>query len=612
MANRITTAIDFVTDGANRSLAGLKAKISETEGATGKLKAGWGGVTDMFKNSAGAQSAAIAAGTAAIGYSINAASDLAESINAVDVSYGEAAEGVHELGKASAETLGMSERAFNTFAVQFSAFAQQIAKESGRDVVDVLDEITTRTADFASVNNLAMEEAGTIVMSTLAGETEAFRRYGGDVSAATVKTYAYTHGIAEAGDELTEQQKVLARYGALMEQTDKVAGDFANTSDGLANQQRITAARTEDLAAALGTKLTPIAADALQTLNDLADAVASFNANSGGSLEWLFNTSGLQGIEALQEIFGGGTKSADMFGQAQDGLAESLTDTADAAVHLEGATKAAYDELGRLNTETANVSNAQEIVQGYIDDATEAMEEQNDAARDLRHELRELTDKTTDLYDAELDLEESIKGANEVLADEETTLRKARDAMREVATDMDSVISKQVEMSGLTLDSVAGQEAWVIGMLQSAETLDGPLRDAVLGYISEVSGIPKEVLTQYKPEMDYAALAAIEADLAHAARTRFVRFAPSGTQGGAVIDGPNTGPRGATPNDPLGWAAAAAGPPIVSGTSFSGGAGTPKEMTYAPVTNIYNAVNVQPVDAASLMYDLDRMAKGLG
>lgn len=614
MANRVTTIFDAVDKGLSDAVNRIKVAMAGADTASGKFKAGLSGLMTELRNSREAQ-AAVATGAVAIGVaSVKAASDLGESMNAVDVTFGRAAEGIHELGEESANAYGMSERAFNQFATQFSAFATQISKESGQSIVSVVDEMTTRVADFASVHNLSMEEAGRVAQSTLAGETEAFRRYGGDVSAATVTTYAYEKGIADAGEQLTEQQKILARYGLFMEQTDKTAGDFKNTQDSMANAMRTAEANLENLAAKFGSYLTPAIADSLTAVNDFTDALGEIDAQVGkvtgsGLADWFSkianNTGPLGAIrrmgDALEYVRGRfqelsryvdfGKKDLDAFGAAQGEMANIIWKSSDAFDAHASAAEAAYDELGRLNQETYNVSDAQSIVQGYIDDATDAMEEQNEAARDLRHELRELTERTTDLYDAELDLEESIKGANEVLADEETTLRKARAAMREVATDMDSVISKQVEMSGLTLDSVAGQEAWVIGMLQSAETLDGPLRDAVLGYISEVSGIPKEVLTQYRPEMDYAALAAIEADLAYAARTRFVRFAPSGTQGGAVIDGPNTGPRGATPNDPLGWAAAAAGP---------------------PVTNIYNAVSVNAIDPGTLLYDLDRMAKGLG
>ena len=82
--------------------------------------------------------------------SINAASDLEESLNALSVSYGEASEGIAKLGEDAATRLGVTQTAFNQAAVRFSAFAERIVGEGG-NVEGFVDDITTRAADFASV-----------------------------------------------------------------------------------------------------------------------------------------------------------------------------------------------------------------------------------------------------------------------------------------------------------------------------------------------------------------------------------------------------------------------------------------------------------------------------
>lgn len=183
--------------------------------------------------------------------SVTAASDLNESLNAVSVSYGDATEGIIALGETAANRLGLSQNSFNAIATQFSGFASNIAGEGG-DVVGFIDELSTRGADFASVFNLEVGDALGLFQSGLAGETEPLRKFGIDLSAATVEAYAYANGIGEVGKPLTEAQKQQARYGALLEQTDKVQGDFANTSDSLANAQRILGANFENVQATVG------------------------------------------------------------------------------------------------------------------------------------------------------------------------------------------------------------------------------------------------------------------------------------------------------------------------------------------------------------------------
>jgi hypothetical protein len=68
---------------------------------------------------------------------------------------------------------------------------------------------------------------------------------------------------------LTTQDKALVRLQLIYEQTNKTAGDFVNTSDSLANKQRILAARFEDTKAKVGESLAP----AFDTLLDLGDAL---------------------------------------------------------------------------------------------------------------------------------------------------------------------------------------------------------------------------------------------------------------------------------------------------------------------------------------------------
>jgi phage-related protein len=194
---------------------------------------------------------AVAGITSFLKDSVKASSDLNESLNAVSVSFGSATQGIVSLGETAANRLGLSAVQFNAIATQFSGFATNIVGPGG-DVVGFIDELTTRGADFASVFNLDVDEALRLFQSGLAGETEPLRKFGIDLSAATVEAFAYANGIAAAGSPLTEQQKQVARYGALLEQTNKVQGDFANTSDGLANAQRILAANFANVQAEVG------------------------------------------------------------------------------------------------------------------------------------------------------------------------------------------------------------------------------------------------------------------------------------------------------------------------------------------------------------------------
>lgn len=192
------------------------------------------------------------------GDAVDAASDLNESGNAVRVTFGAAADEIERLGEGAATRLGLNSTDFNAAAVRFSSFAEGLATD-GRTVADVIDEITTRGADFASVYNIEVADALAIFQSGLSGEAEPLKRFGINLLDSEVKAYAYANGIATIGTELTQAQKLQARYGLLLQATSKVQGDFANTSDQLANQQRINSALLQDSLAKIGTALLPAA-----------------------------------------------------------------------------------------------------------------------------------------------------------------------------------------------------------------------------------------------------------------------------------------------------------------------------------------------------------------
>ena len=265
------------------------------------------GIGGRFRGMAagiGAALAGIGLG-AGFGFAIKQASDLGESVNAVNVTFGAAAGGIRELAQNASTALGLTEADFNSLAVRFSAFATAVAGDGG-DVVAVMDDLTTRAADFASVMNLEVNEAAQLFQSGLAGETEPLRRFGLDLSAARVEAYALAEGIAAPGQAMTEQQKILARYGLLMQQTASTAGDFANTSTDLANGLRILKAQAIEAASGFGQALLPGLKDVVASANtlivDLAEPLRTLGTVVGEAMGPLFEAIGPALGEALRAV----------------------------------------------------------------------------------------------------------------------------------------------------------------------------------------------------------------------------------------------------------------------------------------------------------------------
>lgn len=221
--------------------------------------------------------AAVTAPIVAMGVvAVNAASNLSESLNKVNVVFGDAAASVTNFASTAAQNLGMSEQAAleaaGTFGNLFTAMGL------GQDTsADMSQSLLTLAADLASFNNIDPTVALEKLRAGLVGEIEPLRTLGVNLSAAAVEAKALEMGLIREGEELTAAAKAQASYALIMEQTTNAQGDFKRTSEGLANQTRILKAQFMDTAAKLGTLLLPYAQMLVQWLSKIMAWVQALN-----------------------------------------------------------------------------------------------------------------------------------------------------------------------------------------------------------------------------------------------------------------------------------------------------------------------------------------------
>lgn len=449
LRERFIYAVDFLTDGIDTGLNRVTKGIKDAEGSVNKLKAAWSGAMAEFRGNRMAQAAVGVAAVGAAKVAIQAASDLEESVNAVTVTFGEASDAVLALGSDSARSFGLAQSEFNAFAVQFSSFAQTIATREGRAVADVIAEITNRTADFASVQNLDLNEAARVFMSTMAGETESIRRYGKDISAVAVEQYALANGLVASKNEMTEAIKVQARYGLLMEATADTANDFANTSDSHANATRIAKAQMKDLAAELGSRLVPATAAATSGLTDLLDVMEQLKlvGAAGFVQEWLTPLSAynraqeasvqatvLQ-IDSLDQLIG---KTSEFVAELERrGFSEErITEIArDHGMALDEVGQAARGRaapgLERLRKEEEALARETSAATREFDRQADAQRRAAGATRDQVAAVEDLIGAQARLLGGELGVEDAQQRAIEALREyEEAAANGARSAER--------------------------------------------------------------------------------------------------------------------------------------------------------------------------------------
>lgn len=263
-------------DGAEGEVRRKGGRLRGVVGGLGKAIAG-GLVAGMAVVGAGAI-------TGFFGEAITAASDLSEVSNAVQQTFGSATASIQTFANDAAATLGQTSLQAQQAAVTFGTFGKA-AGLTGPALGKFSTDLVGLSTDLASFHNTSPEEAIDAVGAALRGESEPIRRYGVLLDDATLRQEALALGLTKTTKSaLTPQQKVLAAQAAIFKQTQSAQGDFARTSGGLANQQRILSAQWTTMKARLGQGLLPIMTRFVSAANGALPVLSDLAGRVGGAL----------------------------------------------------------------------------------------------------------------------------------------------------------------------------------------------------------------------------------------------------------------------------------------------------------------------------------------
>lgn len=302
----MAVSLSIVSEFAGKGVATAIQQFKQLDGSTQKAAFAF---KKLLIPGAIAATGAIVAFTKGVIPAVNAASDLEESMSKNNVIFGDAASSVSNFADQAARALGQSKTQALAAASTFGTFGKA-AGLAGQELATFSTEFVTLASDLASFNNTTPEDAINAIGAALRGESEPLRRYGVLLNDATLKAAALELGIYDGTGALTAQQKVLAAQRVIYQQTTDAQGDFARTSDGLANQQRILAAQIDDVQAKIGQVLLPVFKKVVNYIND--NVLPAITLMIDG-----FNEKGLSGaVEYFAASFG--DASTDILNRVRD------------------------------------------------------------------------------------------------------------------------------------------------------------------------------------------------------------------------------------------------------------------------------------------------------
>lgn len=225
-----------------------------------------------------------------------------------------------------------------TKAMTYMATIQSLGTSFGltSDKAYVLSKNLTQLAyDEGSYWNKDVAETFTAMSSAISGEIEPIRRLGVDLSQARLQQELLALGFNKQVSSLSQADKAVLRYIAIMKQTANVQGNLAQTIQSPANQIKILKAQLDMLAKSVGSLLYPAMKSILPPLIAAVQLIREF-------VQWVAK---LMGVKVVFTDF---TKSADSIG----GIGDAMDDTADSTKKAAKALKdytMGFDELNIID-----------------------------------------------------------------------------------------------------------------------------------------------------------------------------------------------------------------------------------------------------------------------
>lgn len=269
-----------------------------------------------------------------IGGAVDLASQLTEVQNVVDTTFGDMASKVDDFTKTSIQDFGMSELTVKQISSRFQALGTSIGISSEQvangtavankalmsqnntlykttdSMADMSLNLTRLAGDMASFYDVDQADVAKSLQSIFSGTIAPLRRYGLDLTQATLSEWAMKNGLDANIKSMTQAEKVLLRYNYVMANTQAAQGDFAKTANTWANSVRVLKQEFQAWGSIIGSVIINALKPFVQALNKVMLKVISFTRTVADALGAIFGwtieiSGGGATVDGMEDIAGG-------------------------------------------------------------------------------------------------------------------------------------------------------------------------------------------------------------------------------------------------------------------------------------------------------------------
>lgn len=247
-----------------------------------------------------------------IGSAVDLASQLTEVQNVVDTTFGDMASKVDDFTKTSIQDFGMSELTVKQISSRFQALGTSIGISSEQvangtavankalmsqnntlykttdSMADMSLNLTRLAGDMASFYDVDQADVAKSLQSIFSGTIAPLRRYGLDLTQATLSEWAMKNGLDANIKSMTQAEKVLLRYNYVMANTQAAQGDFAKTANTWANSVRVLKQELQAWGSIIGSVVINALKPFVQALSKVMLKVISFTRTVADALGAIF------------------------------------------------------------------------------------------------------------------------------------------------------------------------------------------------------------------------------------------------------------------------------------------------------------------------------------
>lgn len=247
-----------------------------------------------------------------IGSAVDLASQLTEVQNVVDTTFGDMASKVDDFTKTSIQDFGMSELTVKQISSRFQALGTSIGISSEQvangtavankalmsqnntlykttdSMADMSLNLTRLAGDMASFYDVDQADVAKSLQSVFSGTIAPLRRYGLDLTQATLSEWAMKNGLDANIKSMTQAEKVLLRYNYVMANTQAAQGDFAKTANTWANSVRVLKQEFQAWGSIIGSVVINALKPFVQALSKVMLKVISFTRTVADALGAIF------------------------------------------------------------------------------------------------------------------------------------------------------------------------------------------------------------------------------------------------------------------------------------------------------------------------------------